>query len=170
MFTHILFFTLLFLIFLFSEYPRPSCLAHVTWQLNGHTIEALFLFFWPRCMACGILVPWPGMESNPWPLQWKHGVLTTGLPRKSLKALIKQSFLLVPIYFPNKQKEISHLPGKDHFDYFTERNSLLFYWQAVDYNSLFMNKSIPNFSHIKVTSQEKTNQNYLNLFLRHYQC
>jgi len=31
--------------------------------------------------ACGILVPWPGIEHRPW--QWKCGVLTTGLPGNS---------------------------------------------------------------------------------------
>ena len=30
------------------------------------------------CTACGILVPQPGL--NPFPLHWKCGVLTTGLP------------------------------------------------------------------------------------------
>ena len=33
-------------------------------------------------MACGILVPWPGIEPMP-NLHWKWGVLTTGLPGKS---------------------------------------------------------------------------------------
>ena len=37
------------------------------------------LFFWPNCEVCGILVPQPGY--NPWPLQWKHGVLATGPPQ-----------------------------------------------------------------------------------------
>ena len=36
----------------------------------------------PCCAACGILVPWPGIE--PAPLHWKRRVLTSGLPGKSL--------------------------------------------------------------------------------------
>ena len=24
-----------------------------------------FFFFWPRCTACGILIPWPGIEPRP---------------------------------------------------------------------------------------------------------
>ena len=44
---------------------------------------------WPRYAACGILVPRPGME--PVPLQWKHGVLTTGPPGKSLKVYLTES-------------------------------------------------------------------------------
>ena len=41
--------------------------------------------FLPCHMACEILVPQPGDQvSNPCPLQWKHGVLTTGPPGKSL--------------------------------------------------------------------------------------
>ena len=39
------------------------------------------LFFFFGVVTCGILVTWPGM--NLCPLQWKHGVLTTGPPRKS---------------------------------------------------------------------------------------
>ena len=35
----------------------------------------------PRCVACGILLPWPGL--NPGPQQWEHGVLTTGPPGNS---------------------------------------------------------------------------------------
>ena len=41
----------------------------------------LFLIWGMHCEACGILVPWPGM--NPRPLQWKHGVFTTGPPGNS---------------------------------------------------------------------------------------
>ena len=37
-----------------------------------------FFFFWLHRAACRILVPRPG--SNPCPLQWKRGVLTTGPP------------------------------------------------------------------------------------------
>ena len=44
-----------------------------------------FLFFsfhfWPRHMACGILVPDQGSKLRP--LHWKRGVLTTGPPGKS---------------------------------------------------------------------------------------
>ena len=34
-----------------------------------------FFFFLPRCMACKILIPWPGIEPGPW--QWKCRVLIT---------------------------------------------------------------------------------------------
>ena len=40
------------------------------------------LFFWLRCTACGILFPDQG--SNPCPLHWELGVLTTGPSGKSL--------------------------------------------------------------------------------------
>ena len=36
----------------------------------------------PRCMACGILVPWLGIE--PRPLKWKPGILTIRPPGNSL--------------------------------------------------------------------------------------
>ena len=47
-----------------------------------HNSVIFFFFFWHWLMACGILVPWPGIEPRPW--QWKCQVLTTGLPRNSL--------------------------------------------------------------------------------------
>ena len=37
-----------------------------------------FFFFWPCPVACGILVPQPGIEPGPW--QWNRQVLTTGPP------------------------------------------------------------------------------------------
>ena len=40
-----------------------------------------FFFFKPCHVSCG---NFPDQGSNPGPLQWKAGVLTTGLPRKSL--------------------------------------------------------------------------------------
>ena len=39
-------------------------------------------YFWSCCVACRILVPWPGIK--PMPLHWEWSVLTTGLPEKSL--------------------------------------------------------------------------------------
>ena len=41
--------------------------------------QASFFFFSHR-VACGILIPQPGIESHP--QQWKHGVLTAEPPRK----------------------------------------------------------------------------------------
>ena len=40
------------------------------------------VLFWPCCTACGILVPQPEIEPTPPALE--AGVLTTGLPGKSL--------------------------------------------------------------------------------------
>ena len=40
-------------------------------------------FFWPRCAASWVLVSWPGTKLA----QWKRGILTTGLLRKSLVCL-----------------------------------------------------------------------------------
>ena len=45
-------------------------------------------------MACGILVPDKG--SNPCPLQWKRGVLTTGPPGKS-----PENLLMTPHHLQN---------------------------------------------------------------------
>ena len=49
-----------------------------------------FTFFGLSHVAWGILVPWPGIE--PWPLQWKHGVLTSGLTGNFL-------FFLISLFF-----------------------------------------------------------------------
>ena len=38
-----------------------------------------FLFFWSHFVACRTS---PARGSNPWPLQWKHGILTGGPPWK----------------------------------------------------------------------------------------
>ena len=48
-----------------------------------------FGFFWSCPEACGILVPQPDIEPTS-PLHWKCGVLTIGLPGKSLKSLFKR--------------------------------------------------------------------------------
>ena len=57
---------------------------------------SLFFFFWPHPMACGILVPQPGIESrsNPDPLHWEYQVLTTGLLRKSSVVLLSSKHVL----------------------------------------------------------------------------
>ena len=63
-------------------------LLYSTFSIHNFTLlmysdESNFsLFLWPYCMACRVLVPWPGIEPRPW--QWKHQVLTTGLPGNSL--------------------------------------------------------------------------------------
>lgn len=41
-----------------------------------------FFFFFGYAVACGSLVPWPRIK--PKPLQWKHWVLTTGMPGNTL--------------------------------------------------------------------------------------
>ena len=50
----------------------------------------LFFFFLLHHTFCGILVPFQGSYLGS--LQWKHGVLTTGLPGKSPKYIIKKNF------------------------------------------------------------------------------
>ena len=40
------------------------------------------IYFWSHCLACGIIVPQPGL--NPCTLQLKHGVLTTESSWRSL--------------------------------------------------------------------------------------
>ena len=59
-----------------------------------HYIYFVFIFFlFRQCrMACGILVPDQGW--NPCPLQWKCGVLTTGLPGNSPPIFFNLSMLL----------------------------------------------------------------------------
>ena len=60
-------------------------------ELKGHLAcmsqgpSQSFFPLWPRCAACMILVPQPGIEGGPW--QWKHRVLMTGPPGNSPKLL-----------------------------------------------------------------------------------
>ena len=63
------------------------------WKLNEQYISLLLLFFWPCCTACEILIPQPGIE--PVTLQWKHGVLITGLPGKSLTNVFPRAFWMM---------------------------------------------------------------------------
>ena len=52
-----------------------------------------FFFFFFFVWACGIYFPDQG--SNPGPLHWKHGVLITGPPEKSLFKKKKMLFFLL---------------------------------------------------------------------------
>ena len=36
------------------------------WKMTIQVHCPLKNFFWPHCMACGILVPWPGIKPSPW--------------------------------------------------------------------------------------------------------
>ena len=46
------------------------------------TAEVTFFFIYWMChAACGILVPWPGLNTSPW--WWKHRVQTIGPPGNS---------------------------------------------------------------------------------------
>ena len=85
------------------------CTCYLFWLdclllLNFTTVypKAILLqsFFWPRCAASKILVPQLGIE----PLQWKHGVLTTGLPRNSL-----YWSLIEILYFTHTHKHTHNL-------------------------------------------------------------
>ena len=68
----------------FSPHPHQHLLFVLSLSVD-------FFFFQSCCAACEILVPGPGVEPGPW--QWKHRVLTTGLPRNSLFIL----FLIIAI-------------------------------------------------------------------------
>ena len=63
--------------------------------ISLHFYGLLFFFFfflWPCCTACGILFPSPPRPpGNPHPLQWKHGILTTGPSGKSRAYVLEAS-------------------------------------------------------------------------------
>ena len=74
----------------------------VTAVFRNGTQKSFFFFF---LAACGILVPWPGID--PCPLHWKHGVLTTGPPGKSSKYFWERVHLsqeLLPLKWPWKNQ------------------------------------------------------------------
>ena len=50
----------------------------------------ILFFFWKLCLACRILVTWPGIDPRHSAAgQWKHGILTTGRPANSLSVHFK---------------------------------------------------------------------------------
>ena len=55
----------------------------VVWNQPFYEYLTLSFFFWPHCTACGILVPWCGIEPV------RHGVLTTAPPGESLNLILK---------------------------------------------------------------------------------
>ena len=67
---------------------------------------------WPHCAACGILVPWPGW--NPWPLQLKRGILTTGPPGKSLAIHFKYSNVYMSVSNSLTISPLHPLPPGNH--------------------------------------------------------
>ena len=60
----------------------------------------IIFFFWPCHTVCWILVPWPGIE--PEPQQWKHRILTTGLPVNSQSVILRIRSLSSTILLINK--------------------------------------------------------------------
>ena len=83
------------------SYRRKSAVITLTksvipWCHNSPSfIEPNCCFFFSPLLAnpvaCGILVPWPGIK--PVPLYWEHRVLTTAPPGKSLIQLLQEYFL-----------------------------------------------------------------------------
>ena len=62
------------------------------------TIVPFFFFFWPRCVACGILVPQPGIEPTPLVLEvWS---LNHWIARE---APTPYTFLLPPLFHDYKR-------------------------------------------------------------------
>ena len=68
----------------FTVFLTQSLSFFLMFLFPGNYFDWLWCFYlfgvllWPHHMACGILVPWPGVEPGPW--QWHRWALTTGLP------------------------------------------------------------------------------------------
>ena len=76
-----------------TPHITPSTLwGSYKWCCYSHS----FFMFWPCRAACRVSVPDQGLNSHS--LQWKHGVLTTGLPGKSL--LCSSLISLLEKYLP----------------------------------------------------------------------
>ena len=83
---------------------------------HWHSKSATNTFLlWPHCVACGILVPWPGIEPVPCALEGR--VLTTGLWGKSPnhRPLHQVNEVLMHFYF--KLKRNTCIPVADSFLY-----------------------------------------------------
>ena len=79
---------LVWILFIFSLLPL------YLWR----SLQFIYLFIWPYRVACGILVPWPGIEPGPW--QWQSRVQTTGPPGNSQELIIYKGGLKV-VYYRN---------------------------------------------------------------------
>lgn len=82
------------------------------------------IYFWLHLEACRVLFPQQG--SNPYPLLWKCGVRTTGLPGKFLLSLIfrlKVNFR-PQTTFPNKAQKVIfyHLYSKSYWQCHRKRD------------------------------------------------
>ena len=67
--------------------PLPCLTPLLNWLHPGFLFVCLLLVFWLSHVACWI---WPRIEPCPLcPLQWKHGVLTTGPPGNSSSWVFK---------------------------------------------------------------------------------
>ena len=99
--------------------------AEETWPIDFTLYKFFFYFilfkkffslFWAYHVACGILVPQPGMDSHP--LRLKYGVLTTRLPVKSLRMFLSplSHCQLLPKPQPNKKLKncVSKLQAISH--------------------------------------------------------
>ena len=64
------------------------------WTCVETPVSFYFIFFWPCCSVCGILVLQPGIEPKTW--QWVHWVPTTGPWGNS------QPCFLRGFFFPSK--------------------------------------------------------------------
>ena len=89
------------------------------------------LFIFRLCGATlGVLVSRPGTE--PMPLQWKHGILTTGLPGKSEFKYFLNEMLRRGVYlFLTKKKKKKKIP---HFikQMFKKVESVFFFFLGIE--------------------------------------
>ena len=80
----------------FADYGIRLLLAFCpctwSWTIKIPYEFSLSLSLWLSHAACGVLVLWPGIETEP--SQCKHGVLNTGLPGNSLVFLLLTSFVV----------------------------------------------------------------------------
>ena len=65
-----------------SVLPTYFFLLFFKWNAEQNVLIQFYLFICPHHVACRLLVPHQAL--NPCRQQWKHGVLTTGLPGNSL--------------------------------------------------------------------------------------
>ena len=68
-------------------------------------VGGVFLFLWPYCTACGILVPSPGIK--PVPLHWKLGVLTSDCQEVQVGSVLSWEYFessMRPLHQSKKKK------------------------------------------------------------------
>ena len=120
------------------------CLICFISVVMAYVFKKITYFLVFGCVACGILVPWPGIEQRPW--QWKCRVLITGPPGNSPKITFwtaccwyKEVQLFFIFYFHHHFEKVSYISKILSEDFFLKIKAVI---QVVKRDSFLSSFSI----------------------------